>query len=58
MTRHSILNSGSSRSFTAASFSSTLNFDDFYYYVRIDMDRAAANQAIRSIGVALESTRF
>ena len=46
--------SGTSARKQASSFSSSLNFEAFYYYVRIEMDRAAANQVIRSIGVALE----
>jgi hypothetical protein len=36
-------------------FAPVLNFEAFYYYVRIDMDRTKANENIRSIGVALES---
>jgi hypothetical protein len=51
----------SSNSFAAVSvaknsvtFVHALNFAANYYYVRIDMDRSAANQNLRSIGVALE----
>jgi hypothetical protein len=39
-----------------AAFNSPLNFEAFYYYVRIDMDRSAANQVVRAIGIALERT--
>jgi cysteine-rich repeat protein len=40
----------------SAQFGHVLNFDAFYYYVRIEIDRAASNQNLRSLGVALEST--
>jgi hypothetical protein len=38
----------------SVSFVHPLNFAANYYYVRIDMDRSAATQNLRSIGVALE----
>lgn len=38
----------------SAIFAHVLNFNAAYYYVRIEIDRAAANQSVRSIGVALE----
>lgn len=38
----------------SAAFSHTLNFDMNFYYVRIEIDRAANSQNVRSIGVALE----
>jgi hypothetical protein len=37
-----------------ALFFHPLNFDSNYYLVRIEMDRAAAAQAVRAIGVALD----
>jgi cysteine-rich repeat protein len=33
-----------------------MNFTTNFYYVRIEIDRAVANQNVRSIGVALETT--
>jgi cysteine-rich repeat protein len=40
----------------SAPFSHALNFAANFYYVRIEIDRAAGNQNVRSIGVGLEST--
>jgi hypothetical protein len=39
---------------SSPAFSHPLNFEASYYYVRIEMDRAAASHRIRAVGVALE----
>jgi hypothetical protein len=40
---------------TTTPFNHVLNFNVFYYYVRITMDRSAASQNIRAIGVVLQT---
>jgi hypothetical protein len=50
-------NSGTTTRKAGAALPAMLNFEDFYYFVRITMDRAAATQTVRSIGVALETIR-
>ena len=39
----------------SASFSGGLNFERFYYFVRVAIVRAKASHTVRSIGVALEA---
>jgi len=36
------------------SFAHILNFNAFYYYVRLDLDRSLASETVRSIGVSLD----
>jgi hypothetical protein len=39
---------------SSATFSHVMNFDNNYYFVRIEMDRATTAQNVRAIGVALD----
>jgi hypothetical protein len=40
----------------SGAFAQALNFIAFYYYIRIEIDRSAASDNVKSLGVALESS--
>jgi hypothetical protein len=48
-------NTDTGATITTTTFNHVLNFNVFYYYVRIVMDRSAASQNIRAIGVVLQT---